>query len=67
LIKYIVAVVVLYILYLAFFKKRSVMNETDIQDSSVSETTQCVKCGTYVDIDDSILSNGRYYCSQECM
>jgi uncharacterized protein len=43
------------------------MNETDIQDSSVSETTQCVKCGTYVDIDDSILSNGRYYCSQECM
>lgn len=66
-IKYIVAVVVLYILYLAFFKKRSVMNETDIQDSSVSETIQCVKCGTYVDIDDSILSNGRYYCSQECM
>ncbi len=27
---------------------------------------ECAKCGTYVTIKESIIVNGKYYCSDEC-
>lgn len=27
----------------------------------------CETCGTFVSIDEALVSNGRYYCSEPCM
>ena len=60
--------VVLFAVYLVFFKKN---RERDIQKKKHDEITdtmvECPKCGTYTSKDDSILSNGKYFCSKECL
>ncbi|EDZ61717.1 conserved hypothetical protein [Sulfurimonas gotlandica GD1] len=28
---------------------------------------ECAECGIYCEVDDTILSNNKYYCSQECL
>ena len=59
--------VVLFGVYLVFFKKN---REKDIKkrNEEITDTlVECPKCGTYVSKDDAILSNGKYFCSQECL
>jgi len=60
--------VVLFGVYLVFFKKN---RETDIKNKKNDEITdtmvECPTCGTYVSKEDAILSNGKYFCSQECL
>lgn len=34
---------------------------------SVEEMVECVCCGTYTSIQESILSHGAYFCSQTCL
>ena len=67
-IKLIILGVVLFGVYLIFFKKN---REKDIQNKKNEEITdtmlECPKCGTYTSKDDSILSNGKYFCSKECL
>jgi uncharacterized protein len=38
------------------------------QEKKLDEDTlvECAKCSTYVTIKESIVVNGKYYCSQEC-
>jgi len=38
------------------------------QEKKLDEDTlvECVKCGTYVTLKESIIVNGKYYCSSEC-
>jgi len=67
-IKLVILGVVLFGVYLVFFKKN---REKDIQNKKNEEITdtmlECPKCGTYTSKDDSILSNGKYFCSKECL
>jgi len=60
--------VVLFGVYLVFFKKN---REKDIKDKKHDEITdtmvECPTCGTYVSKEDAILSSGKYFCSQECL
>jgi uncharacterized protein len=61
--------VVLFGVYLIFFKKN---REKDIKNNKKNEEItdtmiECPKCGTYSSKDDSILSNGKYFCSKECL
>ncbi len=37
------------------------------KDEKVDEMVECSRCGIYVDIDEAIISNGKYYCSKECL
>ncbi len=57
--------------YFLFFKKKSVPNSGGTGNSDGSgkgeETVPCAKCGAYVSLDDAIVSNGKYYCSPECL
>jgi len=59
---------VLFVVYIIFFKKN---REKDIKKKKYDEITdtmvECPKCGTYVSKDDAILSNGKYFCSKECL
>jgi len=62
---------VIYVVYIMFFKKKPSIKaqerkttHTDKQDAN--ELVQCQSCGVYVELDEAILSNAKYYCSTEC-
>jgi len=65
--------VVIYIVYIMFFKQKSVKNrqrnEKKQEQSSAptNEMVECAHCSVYVEISEAILSNGKYYCSNECI
>jgi uncharacterized protein len=68
-IKLLVVGVVLFLVYLVFFKKS---REKSIKDSKkydqITDTmVECPTCGVFASKDDSILSNGKYFCSKECL
>ena len=62
---------VIFFVYIVFFKKSRVGNNSSVDksstDSSIDELMECPTCKTFVSKDEAILSNGKYYCSQECL
>ncbi|MEA3290163.1 MAG: PP0621 family protein [Campylobacterota bacterium] len=59
---------VLFLVYIVFFKKNREKNIKDTKYDQITDTlVECPKCGTYTSKDDAILSNGKYYCSKECL
>lgn len=68
--KYLIVIGVIAFVYFFFIKKKP---ETSLNSNSnntkpqSSDMVECVSCGTYVQIDESILSDGKYYCSKECV
>ena len=64
--KIVFVILVLFLIYLIFFKKsRKKDNKSD--NLITDEMVECPSCGTYVSQRDSILSNGKFYCSKECL
>lgn len=60
--------VVLFGVYLVFFKKDREKNIKDKKHDEITDTmVECPTCGTYVSKEDAILSSGKYFCSQECL
>ncbi|MGB5868087.1 MAG: PP0621 family protein [Arcobacteraceae bacterium] len=58
----------LFLVYLVFFKKNREKNiKNKKHDEIVDTMVECPKCSTYVSKDDAILSNGKYFCSKECL
>lgn len=67
-IKYIVVIGVIWAVWFFFIKKKpsnTKFNKEKISDSS--DMTKCESCGIYCETDDSILSLGKHYCSDECI
>ncbi|MDD5052417.1 MAG: PP0621 family protein [Sulfuricurvum sp.] len=53
-------------IYFLFFKKKSLTPPTS--DHSQEEAMiPCAKCGTYVQIKETFMRDGKYYCSRECL
>lgn len=67
--KFLTVTVILFLVYLVFFKKNREQNIKNSKkyDQITDDMVECPTCKTYVSKDDAILSNGRYYCSQECL
>ena len=73
--KILAVAVVLFLVYIVFFKKNrekdnEIINERkrakkdqEIQD----EMVECPTCKTYISKDEAILSNAKFYCSKECL
>jgi uncharacterized protein len=61
--------VVLFLVYIVFFKKNREQNikDKDKYDQITDTMVECPTCSTYVSKDDAILSSGKYYCSKECL
>jgi len=51
--------------YFAFFKKKNLSNNST--NLNANDMVQCEQCDVYSELKDSILSNGKYYCSKECL
>ena len=68
--KLLTIVIVLFLVYIVFFKKN---REKDMEDKSkkyeeITDTlVECPNCGVFTSKDDAILSSGKYFCSQECI
>ena len=63
---------VIYIVYIMFFKQKTVQSSAakrtkKEEKPEADEMIECANCGLYVEISESILSNGKYYCSNECI
>ena len=66
--KFVAVVIVLFIVYIVFFKKnreKTIVKKKDIKYED--EMLECPTCKTYISTKESILSNGKYYCSKECL
>jgi len=58
---------VIFLVYIVFFKKNreEQINKKDNKD--IETMSECPTCGTFIAKDEAILSNGKYYCSKECL
>ncbi|MBT3281118.1 MAG: hypothetical protein HOF69_02015 [Campylobacteraceae bacterium] len=67
-IKITVFLVVLFLVYIVFFKKSREANIKDDKYKNISDTmVECPSCNVFVSKNEAILSNGQYYCSKECL
>ena len=67
--KLLLLIAVITVVYFVFFKKPQLKSKTKkpkTEDKS-SDMVECAKCGVYSEINESILSSGKYYCSDECL
>lgn len=68
-------VVVLFLVYIVFFKKnrekdigsRKNKNDNKKNVKYEDEMVECPTCQTYISTKESIVSNGKYYCSKDCL
>lgn len=71
--KVIAIVVVLILVYIIFFKKNREeeigvkSNKKNKKHEIEDELVECPSCKTYVSSKEAILSNGKFYCSKECL
>ncbi len=71
--KLLIIVGVIAAVYFLFFKTKpeiKVSKKTSkkrTQNSDVEEMVECATCGVYAEVEECILSNGKYYCSRECL
>ena len=57
-----------FLIYVVFFKKSREAQIKKNKNEEISDTmVECPKCKVFVSKDDAILSNGRYFCSKECL
>ncbi len=67
--KFLVIGFVLFLVYILFFKKgREAHSKNKERYEGITDTmVECPTCGTYVSKEEAILSNGKYFCSKECL
>lgn len=69
--KYLVVIGVIAAVYYFFIKKKPITTSTNKRSSSNkledNDMVECANCGVYTAVNEAILSNGKYYCSKECM
>lgn len=61
-------VILLALLALAYLILRPLLKTNKTSKSEgIEEMQECACCGVYVSVNESFLSNGRYFCSKECL
>ena len=59
--------------YFMFFKTKPEIKVTKkgakkgSKKLDADEMVECATCGVYAEVEECILSNGKYYCSRECL
>ena len=69
--KVLLVVAVIGIVYFIFFKKKpqrvSKEKKNEQDKPQANDMVECATCGVYSELNESILSNSKYYCSNECI
>ena len=62
---------VIALVYFMFIKKKPLKDAASQpkkkSDGKTNEMVECSTCEVYTEINECILSNGKYYCSSECV
>lgn len=59
-------VILVALLALAYLILRPLL-KTNKTPNGIEEMQECACCGVYVSVNESFLSNGKYFCSKECL
>ena len=67
--KWLLIIGVIWFVYNFYIKKKSLSSSNSTQNQKLEDNdmVQCSTCKVYVEINEAILSNGKYYCSKECL
>jgi len=68
--KFLLIAAVIWVVYIMFFKTKTTVEKTQNRETKKPEANdmvECANCGIYVEVQEAILSNGKYYCSRECL
>jgi len=70
--KLLLVISVIAIVYFLFIKKKPAKvknkkNNSKKENPPANEMVECASCGVYCELEDTILSGNKYYCSQECV
>ena len=68
LLKIVAVIVIVFLIYILFFKKsREKEINSRKNENIIDEMIECSTCKVYVSQKEAILSNGKFYCSKECL
>ena len=69
--QYVIIAALIALVYFLYFKKKPIKNQSQSKPKNTKEEAnemiECASCGVYCELEDSILSNAKYYCSDECV
>ncbi|RXK06203.1 PP0621 family protein [Halarcobacter bivalviorum] len=68
--KILAVALVLFLIYIVLFKKdreKSVNNKSKENEKIEDVMVECPTCSTYVSKKEAIISNGKYFCSKDCL
>lgn len=68
--QWILTIVLIVVVYFFFIKKRPLSNEAgknQKKSDKTDEMVECEECGTYVSLDEALIRDGEYFCSNECL
>ena len=61
--KLIILIVILFVIYNMFFKKKQKKRDSGSEEILI----ECAKCETFISRKEALISQGKYYCSEECL
>ena len=66
--KIVAVIVIIFLIYILFFKKSREKELFAKKNERITdEMMECPTCKTYVSQKEALLSNGKFYCSKECL
>lgn len=65
--KILLVIGIIAVIYFMFIKKKPIRSKNNDTKPQANDMIECASCGLYVEVSDALLSNGKYYCSQECL
>ena len=65
--KIILVAIALFLLYVFVFKKGREKEVAKKDEAIVDEMIECSSCKVFVSKNEAILSDGKYFCSKECL
>lgn len=65
--KIILVAVALFLLYVFVFKKAREKEVAKKDEAIIDEMIECSSCKVFVSKKEAILSDGKYFCSKECL
>ena len=66
--KLLLVIGIIAIVYLFFIKKKPITKSYNKDNNSQSnDMIECASCKVYFEINEAILSDAKYYCSNECL
>ncbi len=69
--QFVIIAAVIAVVYFLYFKKKpiqtTVQPKPKAKKEEANEMIECASCGVYCELGDAILSNAKYYCSDECV